>query len=261
MKKILVAYDGTLNAKTALRYGLLKAREQGGSVTVLSVFDPSRFVDYAHFTAVEVARKETARLLVDAREIITNEGAGIPVRVIEEEGNPEEEIAAYAKKFGMELILAPPAMRGLLRTSPCAVALVPGYIIFPVDDKDVPASTIEKAAKEAQASSSIILLLGIIPEHIYNKWEKNELEKIKRDTFTVLTKTKNMLTRQGAEVKEMMRSGYPDEEIMYAAQDFPVTMILITARRDEPSELNKAAAMIKDEPDKIKGPVELLPAN
>ncbi len=37
--KIMVAYDGTLQAKEALVYGMDKAREKGGEVVALHVFN------------------------------------------------------------------------------------------------------------------------------------------------------------------------------------------------------------------------------
>lgn len=261
MKRILVAYDGTLNSKTALSYGIQKARERGGTVTVMNVFDPTRFIDYAHFKAEEVARAENARFVKDAEDIIRNEASGVHVRIIREEGNPKEELLRYAGEHGIELILAPPALRGLAKNSPCAFAVVPGFILFPVDNKELPASTIEKVIKEGKATGSEIILLGIIPEHIYSRWEKEELDRIKKETVTILNKTKNVLSREGLPVKEMMRSGYPDEEIMDVAADFPITMIIIPARHEEPSELNKAAAIILDEQERAKRPVMLVHAN
>jgi len=252
MKKILLAYDGTLNSKAALRYGLLKAREEGGQVTVLNVFDSARFVDYPHLKAEEAARAEMARCLDDARVIIEQEGAGVPARVVQEEGNPEEEIPRYAREFGMDLIIAPPALRGLLKTSPCPLAIVPGYILFPVDDKEVPASALEKVIKEARASGSRVILAGIIPEHIYGKLEKEELERIRKDTSAMIMKARAVLAGEGIEVMEVMRSGYPDEELMYVAEEFPVTLMIIPARREEASELTKAAAIIMDESERVK---------
>jgi len=44
--KIMVAYDGTLQAKEALVYGMDKAREKGGEVVALHVFNSGMFVDY-----------------------------------------------------------------------------------------------------------------------------------------------------------------------------------------------------------------------
>ena len=44
--KILTIYDGTLQSKTALTYGINKVRERGGELIVLQVFQSSLFVDY-----------------------------------------------------------------------------------------------------------------------------------------------------------------------------------------------------------------------
>ena len=57
--KMLVAYDGTLNSKEALSFGLSKARETGARLAVLSVFDPGPFAWYgAGPGALDVARKQ-----------------------------------------------------------------------------------------------------------------------------------------------------------------------------------------------------------
>lgn len=44
--KTLVLYDGTLQAKEALRYGMDSVRKTGGSVTIVNVFQSSLFLDY-----------------------------------------------------------------------------------------------------------------------------------------------------------------------------------------------------------------------
>ncbi len=57
--KMLVAYDGTLNSREALCFGLAKAKETGARLAVLSVFDSGQFVDYgAGPNAVEAARRQ-----------------------------------------------------------------------------------------------------------------------------------------------------------------------------------------------------------
>ena len=43
--KIMVAYDGTLQGKDALVYGMQKAREKGGEVVALHVFNSPLFAD------------------------------------------------------------------------------------------------------------------------------------------------------------------------------------------------------------------------
>jgi hypothetical protein len=69
--KILTIYDGTLQSKAALRYGLRKAKEKAGELIVLQVFQSSLFVDYdAGPRAEEIARAETARHRRDAETLI-----------------------------------------------------------------------------------------------------------------------------------------------------------------------------------------------
>ena len=78
--KILVIYDGTIKSKTALRYGLGKAKEIGGELLVLQVFQNSLFVDYdAGPRAEEIARAEAALHLSDAETLIRDTGnRGLP---------------------------------------------------------------------------------------------------------------------------------------------------------------------------------------
>src|SRR5512143_2997402 len=89
--KILIAYDGSINSKTALEYGLAKLRESGGSAVVLHVFHSAMFVDYgAGPNAEALARGEAKRHVEEARRIGQEKGEGLPVRIEEREGVPEE---------------------------------------------------------------------------------------------------------------------------------------------------------------------------
>ena len=56
--KVLVAYDGTLQAKDALKYGVEKVKENGGELVALHVFNSNMFVDYDVFGAEEAGRAE-----------------------------------------------------------------------------------------------------------------------------------------------------------------------------------------------------------
>ena len=44
--KLLIVYDGTINSKSALKYGLGKLRQEGGRAVVLHVFESNMFVGY-----------------------------------------------------------------------------------------------------------------------------------------------------------------------------------------------------------------------
>ena len=120
--KVLVAYDGTLDAKTALRYGLEKVRGNGGELIVLHVFNRNLFIDYdAIPQAEEIARRESSRYIEEAERIIKEEGKGIKASIILDEGNPEKETIECAKAENVDLLLCPPRYKALWPAESSAV--------------------------------------------------------------------------------------------------------------------------------------------
>lgn len=259
--KILIAYDGTVHAKTALRYGIKKAREKSGEVLVLQVFDRSVFVDYdAGPKAEAMARDEAARHLEEAKKLTDGIAQGLAVRTISEEGNAEEIVLQYAEREQADLVLVPPRYKKIQRAVPRPVVVIPGTILVPVDNTVSPLANIDKIQEEAAATKSKVVLLGIIPVHLYSHEEKKELEQVKKETNARVNAIDKALAAHGIETRKVVRTGYPDEEIVKAAGEFSASMILIPAGGDVPSELSKAAAIILDEPDRAGSPVLILPA-
>jgi len=258
--KILVAYDGTLQSKITLEYGIRKAREKGGEVLVLHVFQSNLFVDYdAGPRALEAARDESRRHIEDAKKVIEKSGSGVPVRIMSEEGDPEEIIVRYATDEHVDLVLVPPRCKAVAKTSPAPVYIIPGTILVPVDNTDGPLATMDHIIGEAKATGSHVLILGLVPIHLYSRWEKKELEKLKKETAATARKLKKALNEHGIQASETIRSGYPDEEILKAAEEYSVSMIILPTGGTTPSELSKAAAVILDEPERLRRPVILLP--
>ena len=258
--KILVIYDGTIKSKTALRYGLVKAKEIGGELLVLQVFQSSLFVDYdAGPRAEEIARAEAARHLRDAETLIRDAGNhGIAVRVLSVEGDPLEEALRVAEVEHADLILSSPRYKALVKKASCPVHLMPGTILVPVDSSD---TVLEKKATilaEARATGSKVLLLGIVPTHLYSGAEKTELEQVMKETKATVNKIKSALSKEGVEVLEVTRSGYPDEEILKAVDEYSVSLIMLPAGGKMPSELTKAAAILLDEPERVRMPIKLM---
>jgi nucleotide-binding universal stress UspA family protein len=137
--KILIAYDGTVNAKTALKYGLKKAGDGQGEIIVLQVFDSSLFVDYdAGPKAEAMARAEAAQHLSDARAIAGETGPLVPARFITEEGDAGQKVLQYAETEHAGLVLVPPRFKSLRSSAPCPVIIVPGTILVPVDNTAPP---------------------------------------------------------------------------------------------------------------------------
>jgi hypothetical protein len=114
--KILVAYDGTLQSKEALVYGIEKAKEKNGELTVLHVFNTGMFIDYdATPNAATMARAESSHFVEQARSIIREKGKGLKTSLVLGEGNPEEEVISYAKAENVDILLCPPKYKNIIR--------------------------------------------------------------------------------------------------------------------------------------------------
>lgn len=113
--KIMVAYDGTVQAKEALVYGLSKARQKNGEVVALYVFNSPLFMDYDAVPGAEaLARAEAARFIAEAKTIIGEKGTGIRTSMYSTEGNPEQEVIDFAKTQKVDVLLCPPKYRGIV---------------------------------------------------------------------------------------------------------------------------------------------------
>lgn len=111
--KVLVAYDGTLQSKDALKYGLDTVKEKGGELIALHVFKSNMFVDYDAIPGVEdMARAESARFVADAERIIKD--SGVRARMVVEDGEPEEEIVNFARERNVDLLLCPPRYKSII---------------------------------------------------------------------------------------------------------------------------------------------------
>jgi nucleotide-binding universal stress UspA family protein len=113
--KVLVAYDGTMQAKDALKYGVEKVKENGGELVALHVFNSNMFIDYDVFGAEDTGRAESMRFAAEAKKILGETGKGINARVIFAEGNPEEETINYARENNVDLLLCSPRYKSIIR--------------------------------------------------------------------------------------------------------------------------------------------------
>jgi len=110
--KIMVAYDGTLQAKEALVYGMEKAKKTGGEVVALHVFNSGMFVDYdASIDAEAMARNDSARSIEEAKSLIREKSAGVRTSLFSIEGNPEEEVVRFAREKKVDVLLCSPKFK------------------------------------------------------------------------------------------------------------------------------------------------------
>lgn len=259
--KILSLYDGTLKSKIALRYGITKTKERGGVLVVLHVFQSNLFIDYdAGPRAEDIARAETSRHLRDAELLLAELGSGAQFRIVSEDGDPEEEALRYAGTERPDLLLVAPRYKDLAMKAGCHVRVVPGIILVPMDNSDSLFADRENILQEALAAGSKVMLLGIVPVHLYSAGEKMELEQVRKGTADALEKMRRALTGGGIEVSAVTRDGYPDEEILKAAAEFSVSIIMLPEGGKTPSELTKAAIILLDEPERVHMPIQLLRA-
>jgi nucleotide-binding universal stress UspA family protein len=107
--KIMVAYDGTLQAKDVLKYGLEKARQTGGEVLAVHVFNTGMFIDYdASVDAEAAARREYELHLEEARVLLREQGSDVRTSLYSAEGDPEETVLEFAREKRAEVLLCPP---------------------------------------------------------------------------------------------------------------------------------------------------------
>ena len=114
--KVLIAYDGTLQAKDALRCGAQKVKEVGGELVALHVFNSNLFVDYDVFGAEEAARMEAMSLVAEAKRILAEIGDDVKSRVIVTDGDPEEETMNFAREYNVDLLLCSPGYKSIGRS-------------------------------------------------------------------------------------------------------------------------------------------------
>jgi nucleotide-binding universal stress UspA family protein len=105
-KRILLAYDGSVEGRTALREGALLARQCGAQVFLLSVL-----VDTGTFLLADVAHAGASVQVEDAFRDVLNEGVarlrqlGFDPVAKMVRGEPAEEIGAYARQIEADLIV------------------------------------------------------------------------------------------------------------------------------------------------------------
>lgn len=242
--KYLIAYDGTLSSRDVLRYGLRRAGRSGAEVAVLSVFHGELFAGYDGLHAETRARREFEAGLQEVRALIKALDCGRPVSLFSAEGNPEESILSVAESEGVDLILLAPRYRRLQRRTSIPVAIIPGTILLPVDSSSEALHIVGQVAQEALESGSPVVVLGIVPVHLYSRSEARELETVRQRTVAALDRASAALREHGISVRSIIRSGYPDDEIIRTALEVFASTIIFPGGGISPSELRKAAHVL-----------------
>lgn len=115
--KVLVAYDGTIQSKDALKYGLDKVKKEGGELIAMHVFPGNLFIGYdATPEARDLMRMESAAYVEEAKNIIHENGRGLKVCIVEGYGVPGEEILRYAEEQNVDVLLCPPKLKSIINS-------------------------------------------------------------------------------------------------------------------------------------------------
>lgn len=258
--KILVLHDGTINARKAVAYALSKTQGSSSETVVLHVFNASVFLDYdggPH--ALELGRRESLRHLDELKKFIAEQGASQRVRILSEEGDPGDLAVRAAAMERPDLVLVPERLRSLVNVLAAPVSTVPGTILFPVDSGSELPAILGDVIREAKALAARVVVLGILPVHLYSRSEQKELEELKRTTVARLKNARKALQSEGIDSSDVLREGYPDEEILKAAEEFNASLVMVPSGGATPSELAKAASILRDEPERVRMPVLSLP--
>ncbi len=244
---VLVTFDGSADAECALRFGALKVRESGGGRIALYVFQ-----------GLEGDPGDSAERQWSLDRPANNSGVRIGMSVLLGKGNPKGEILRHAAAENIDLIVAVPSCFDLFHDAVTPVSQIPSAILVPMDDREMPGSVIDRITNEARSTFSKVLPMGIVPIHLYNPSEK-ELEEVKQATLMAVANAAAEFRKRGINTEEMLRMGYPDEEIISAAEELKVSLIVIPCKKDQPSELKKAASIILDEVRKVNIPILYVP--
>jgi len=114
-RRVMLAYDGSLEGRTALREGALLARQVGARLYLLCVIAETpgmRIGEAAHSGAMFKTQESYVELFDEAMQRLKGMGFDVEGRVVS--GEPAEQIAAYANEIDVDLIVVGHRRRSLL---------------------------------------------------------------------------------------------------------------------------------------------------
>jgi len=226
--RILVAYDGTLNAKDVVRYGLYRIRTTGGELKVLHMFGSGALKDFEGFTLYEALRGEAARHLEELQKIVNEFGVGQRVELISGEGGLESQLIAVAEDGRFDLILVPEKFAGIAESSISRVVVVPqdysGFNVLLVDDEEAFAKALSERLSLKKFRTEVVARGEQALEHIGQSAPDIVLLDLRMPGMDGIDVLKNIKALY-PEVQVIILSGHEipgdrEEAMRYGAFDF-----------------------------------------
>jgi nucleotide-binding universal stress UspA family protein len=115
-RRIVLAYDGTREGRTALREGALLAKGCGAEVVLLSVIAETPGVqigESAHPGVIDHERNAYAGILQEGLERLRSHGFEAQARLVQ--GEPPRVIAAVAREVGADLVVVGHRRRSMIQ--------------------------------------------------------------------------------------------------------------------------------------------------
>jgi len=119
MRKILIATDGSPEAREAVEYGLELAEEQQATATLLQVIPPMDWTQLDRGAVIRPIPEEVAKrrgiALAEAAALAAEHGVPVTFEVIA--GVPADEIVAYADNHDVDLTVVGSRGRGAVASA------------------------------------------------------------------------------------------------------------------------------------------------
>jgi nucleotide-binding universal stress UspA family protein len=117
VRKILIATDGSPEAREAVRYGLELAVEDEAAVTLLQVIPPTDWtkLEYGALIRPEELRLRRGFALAEAEQLGAEHGVSVTSDVVA--GIPADEIVTYADSIDADLIVIGSRGRGAVASA------------------------------------------------------------------------------------------------------------------------------------------------
>jgi nucleotide-binding universal stress UspA family protein len=115
-KRILIAYDGTREGRTALREGVLLAKQSGAALFVLAVVPETAEImaaEGAHAGVIAHQHQTYKEILGEAVTGLRSRGFTLDAKLVG--GDPAREIAAYAAQVRADVVVVGHRKRSLLQ--------------------------------------------------------------------------------------------------------------------------------------------------